>query len=239
MAGRVRRQCGRTGIIAAALVLVSLSFLVVYLIPKASDLRSSGDGVSGEIRGLIARDFAPGTHVRAPQRVAYDQTPPYGGPHDEVWATCTGIVYRDPIRPENALHSLEHGAVWLTYAPAVVGDRLQALSRRVDGQPYTMLSPYPGLGVPVTLQAWGRQLAVYDVEDPRIDRFISTYRLHVSLAPEPGASCAAVPGAFDPMVPPPFDPTPAGPDAVPMPETERSRPSGRAGSTPDGGDGTG
>ena len=57
------------------------------------------------------------------------------------------------------VHSMEHGAVWVTYDPAVVtGAALESLSGRVEGQQYTMLSHYPGLESPVTLQSWGHQL---------------------------------------------------------------------------------
>ncbi len=42
--------------------------------------------------------------------VEYLESPPYGGDHDPAWADCTGTVYPEPIRSENAVHSLEHGA---------------------------------------------------------------------------------------------------------------------------------
>ncbi len=46
--------------------------------------------------------------------VDYPESPPYGGDHDLAWADCTGTIYPEPIRSENAVHSLEHGAVWVT-----------------------------------------------------------------------------------------------------------------------------
>ena len=107
------------------------------------------------IEGITVVEYPVGLHVGADQRVAYDRTPPFGGPHDAVWAACTGTVYDRPIRSENAVHSLEHGAVWITYDPArVTGAALDQLVDRVDGRPYLMMSPYPGLSVPVSLQSW-------------------------------------------------------------------------------------
>ncbi len=152
------------------------------------------------------------------QRVAYDHAPPFGGPHDGVWATCTGVVYEDPIRSENAVHSLEHGAVWVTYDPEQVsGDSLATLEDKVDGVPYMMLSPYPGLETPISLQSWGRQLQLDDAQDERIDQFVAALRLNPNTYPEVGASCSTIPGSgFDPDNPPPFDPSEPGPDAVPM-----------------------
>ncbi|AQA21851.1 hypothetical protein BTZ20_3992 [Rhodococcus sp. MTM3W5.2] len=86
--------------------------------------------------------------------MAYDKTPPYGGPHDATWATCTGIVYPNAIRTENAVHSLEHGAVWIAYNPDKVSDdQRDALADRVDGKSYMLMSPYPGLDSPSPCRA--------------------------------------------------------------------------------------
>jgi hypothetical protein len=103
------------------------------------------------------------------------------------------------------VHSLEHGAVWIAYHPErISGDALQALIRRVQGQPYTMLSPYPDLPVPISLQAWGHQLWVDDAGDQRIDQFLQGLRANPYTSPEPGSPCEAYPGMFDASNPPPF-----------------------------------
>ena len=44
--------------------------------------------------------------------VDYEQTPPAGGEHNDVWQN-EGF-YEEPVRDENAVHTLEHGAVWIT-----------------------------------------------------------------------------------------------------------------------------
>lgn len=172
------------------------------------------------IEGITVVEYPVGVHVRANQRVAYDRTPPFGGPHDAVWATCTGTVYDRAIRSENAVHSLEHGAVWITYDPTLVtGPDLQVLVDRVEGRPYLMMSPYPGLSVPVSLQSWGHQLVVDDTSDERIDHFVDALRLNRNTFPEPGATCSTLPGVFDPANPPAFQagpPDPHSPDTVPM-----------------------
>ena len=56
------------------------------------------------------------------KRVTYDHTPPAGGRHWPGkeggvygWLRCG--VYNDPVPNEFAVHSEEHGAVWLTYLP--------------------------------------------------------------------------------------------------------------------------
>ncbi len=171
-----------------------------------------------KIDGVLAVDYVAGNHVESPQRVAYDREPPLGGAHDAVWAACNGVVYPAAVRTEHLVHSLEHGAVWLAYDPERVRDAdVEALAERVEGKPYTVMSPYPGLDQPVSVQSWGRQLKVDSVDDERIDQFISATRTNKYLNPEPGATCDPLdPRLFDQDDPPPFDPAEPGPDAVPV-----------------------
>lgn len=169
------------------------------------------------IDGVTFVEYPQGVHVSPTDRVAYDYTPPFGGPHDAIWATCTGTVYENPVRTENMVHSLEHGAVWITYNPELVDEAtVQALALRVDGRTYMMMSPYPGQDSPISLQSWGHQLQVDNADDERIDQFITALRLNRYTYPEVGASCGTIPGSFDPADPPAFDPSEPGPDAVPM-----------------------
>ncbi len=172
---------------------------------------------SKAIPGIVTASFIGGQHVQPGQRVAYTHSPPFGGAHDYNWAACTGVVYPNAVRNENMVHSLEHGAVWVAYDPArISGPGLDALAKRVKGKPYTMMSPYPGLDQPISLQAWGHQLKLADPNDARIDEFIQALRRNRFIVPEPGASCQALgPGQFNQDNPPPFDPTPPGPGATP------------------------
>ncbi|MBJ8338458.1 DUF3105 domain-containing protein [Antrihabitans sp. YC3-6] len=158
------------------------------------------------ISGIETEDFPPGKHVPSTARVAYDESPPFGGTHDQVWATCTGIVYPTAVRTENMVHSLEHGAVWIAYNPDdISGSDRDALAERVEGMPYLMMSPYPDLDQPISLQSWGHRLKLDDADDPRIDQFIEALRVNEYTTPEVGATCATVVGSFDPDDPPPFD----------------------------------
>jgi hypothetical protein len=172
-----------------------------------------------KINGVATVKYTGSVHILATERVAYDRAPAFGGPHDGTWAACTGNVYPNAVRTENMVHSLEHGAVWIAYNPQqITGSALDALKVRVNGHPYTMMSPFPGLDKPVSLQSWGHQLKLDKADDPRIDQFIAALRTNPNgVYPEVGASCDALgPGQFDPDNPPPFDPTPPGKDAKPM-----------------------
>lgn len=191
---------------------------------------------SVNIDGVVRKDYPAGQHVNATQRVAYDQSPPFGGPHDGAWADCTGIAYPTAVRSENMVHGLEHGAVWIAYNPdKVQGPDLDKLRAKVEGQLFTMLSPYPGLDRPISLQSWGHQLKLDSAGDERIDQFIKSLKRNKYQYPEPNATCTPSPGSFDAAAPPPFVAEPPGPDAIPMDgKGTETQPSGQAPVPPTG-----
>ncbi|NKQ54911.1 DUF3105 domain-containing protein [Amycolatopsis sp. K13G38] len=215
------------GTIIAVVAIVALAAAVVtyYLVqsaPKralASWTPSAGNpDPSLQLPGIVTGNYKGSVHILPTERVAYDHYPPIGGPHDGYWATCTGTVYKTAVRNENMVHALEHGSVWIAYNPdQIKGDALTKLVAKVQGKPYSMISPYPGLDKPISLQSWGHQLKLDSADDQRIDEFITALRANNNTTPEIGASCDALgPGAFDPDNPPAFDPNPPGPDAKPM-----------------------
>jgi hypothetical protein len=120
--------------------------------------------------------------------ISYPHTPPVGGPHHAVWQNCDGDVYTSPLDNGYAVHSLEHGAVWITYRPDLDPAEVSELRQRVQGGEYIFLSPYPEQPTKVSLQAWGYQMRLDSVDDRAIDAFITAYK--GSAAPEPGASCS-------------------------------------------------
>ena len=127
-------------------------------------------------------------HVRGD--VDYAESPPVGGPHAGLWADCTGSVYDVDIRHENAVHSLEHGAVWVTYDPDALGaDDVATLTEVVEGIPGRMLSPYEGLDSTISIQAWNHQLTADSADDPRLRAFADLLTADPENTPEPGATC--------------------------------------------------
>ena len=98
--------------------------------------------------------------------VDYPQRPPIGGDHNPAWQNCG--VYREPIVDENAVHSLEHGAVWITYQPDLAAADVATLEALADGQTHVLVSPYPDLKRPVILTAWGAQQGFDSADDPGI-----------------------------------------------------------------------
>ncbi|MGY1821787.1 DUF3105 domain-containing protein [Geodermatophilus sp. SYSU D00079] len=136
----------------------------------------------------VAAYSAGQPHVTGP--VDYAETPPVGGPHAAAWADCTGSVYAAAVPAENAVHALEHGAVWITYDPALAGaDDVATLTDLTEGTHGLMLSPYPDLGSTVTVQAWNHALRLDDVDDPRLAEFAALFAGNPETTPEPGAPC--------------------------------------------------
>jgi hypothetical protein len=162
-------------------------------------------------------------HVAGP--VEYDQTPPNAGPHNPAPQQCD--VYSEPIAPEHALHSLEHGAVWITYNDDLPDDQVEELAGKVQGDPYGLMSPLPEQDSPIVLSAWGRRLAVDSADDKRIDDFLEAYASGPQ-TPERGAACvgntttgpvqpAAPDGAIQPPATEEPGEQPAGPNGEPSP----------------------
>ncbi|SNS04011.1 Protein of unknown function [Geodermatophilus pulveris] len=187
------------GLIAAAVAVAVFAVAVLaYAVTQVNQAEAARVDSVDEIPGVQTFDYAAGQeHVTTP--VTYEQSPPVGGPHDGEWADCTGTVYDVPIRQENAVHSLEHGAVWVTYDPAVVqGDALATLTD-LAGESGRMVSPNPGQDSPISLQSWNHQLEVDSADDPRITQFADFLTYNQEFYPEPGASCENPQFAGDPL----------------------------------------
>ena len=132
------------------------------------------------------------TYNHKPGKQTYAVLPPVGGDHNPNWQRCLGDVYDAPIANEHAVHSLEHGAVWITYRPDLPAAEVDTLAKKVRGHDFTLMSPFPGLDKPISVQTWGYQLKVDKASDPRIDQFIKALR-EVS-AREPNTPCSS--GAY-------------------------------------------
>lgn len=111
--------------------------------------------------------------------------PPMGGPHYGTWQNCG--VYDAPIDPGYAIHSMEHGAIWITYHPDLPPAQIADLQAKTRNQSYLILSPHPDQDAAIVLTGWDVQLTVDSINDERIDQFIRQYR--GVRGPERGANC--------------------------------------------------
>lgn len=172
----------------AAVAVVAVVVASIVFAPEAPPTfaRGSGDG-----SGIAGVETFQNTANHVEGTVDYPQSPPAGGDHNAVWLNCG--IYSEPVPAENAVHSLEHGAVWVTYDPATVSaDEVAALQAQLPSS-YVILSPYEGLDSRIALSAWNAQLKVDSPDDERIEQFLTAY-WRSQTAPEPNALCS---GALD------------------------------------------
>jgi hypothetical protein len=139
------------------------------------------------IEGVETASFPLGQHQDG--KIDYEQHPPMGGFHHPGWLNCG--IYDRAIETEKAVHSLEHGAVWIAYAPTLPAAQVEALKNLLRKRTYTLLAPYTrsDLETPIVAVAWGVRLEVETASDPRLKQFVQTYA-NGPQTPEPGAPCS-------------------------------------------------
>lgn len=186
-----QRRDRRNKILAFSVAGVLVAGMVGGGIWIALDAKSKQDAkvaaAKAPIPGVQTFDKLTRNHVQT--KVTYSQTPPVGGDHNPVWLNCMGTVYDQPVVNENAVHSLEHGAVWVTYNSKASAADIKTLSDKVKATPYSLMSPYPDEPGTITLTAWGTQLKVDSAGDPRVGEFFTKY-VQGPQTQEPGASCS-------------------------------------------------
>ena len=146
-----------------------------------------GGSKAPDIPGVVV-ERAPGrNHVQGP--IDYPgKHPPSGGNHNPVPLTC-GFYDQQPP-DEFAVHSLEHGAVWIAFDPSTSAADVQTL-KAFAKQDHVIVSPYAGMDAPITLVAWEHRLEVQSASDPRIAQFVTEYA-NGPQAPERGGACRGV-----------------------------------------------
>ena len=166
----------RKGLIrrAAGILLIGIVGAVVYSQYTARQL----------LQDVKTARYPAGLHVAG--SILYAENPPIGGQHNVVWQNCG--IYDAPIHSEHAVHSMEHGAVWITYRPDLAADQVQTL-RTLASDDFMLLSPYPGLSQPIVASAWNRQLSFERADDAALPAFIARFKNNPETTPEFGASC--------------------------------------------------
>ncbi len=191
----VKRRTPWGLIITCVLVVVFAAAVIGYAVSRPKKVSAEDApyvrneiAAAKAINGVVFKKELDHTHVTS--AVKYNTSPPIGGNHSQVWADCSGTVYAKQIANENAVHPLEHGAVWITYRPGLDAASIATLSKLVTGQNYTLMSPYAGLKTPISLQAWNYQLFVNSATDPRIAAFIKALRNNPGTTPEYPGNCS-------------------------------------------------
>lgn len=185
---RARERRSRIVTITAAVaVLAGLVAGGGYLMNRADKQdKAETAAKSSPVKGEKNWDKLSREHVD--KKVDYPMNPPVGGDHNPVWMNCDADVYTDAIPKENAVHSLEHGAVWVTYNGKAKPADVKKLGERVSATPYSLMSPVEDQAAPLMLSAWGKQVTVTSASDARVAQFFTKY-VQGPQTPEPGAAC--------------------------------------------------
>jgi hypothetical protein len=128
--------------------------------------------------------------------IEYDRSPPTNGQHDPLWQNCG--AYERPIKDRHAVHSMDHGVVWITHSPDLPAGAVETL-RSYGEEGYVMVSPYPGQDAPVVATSWRVQLELDGADDPRLREFVDGFRSS-EIAPLSGNRCEG--GVGDPGIKP-------------------------------------
>jgi hypothetical protein len=144
------------------------------------------DGCTGDraVEDMTCRGL---TNLHVTEGPEYPFEPPVGGDHNPVWANCG--LYDGVVPPAFAVHSLEHGAVWITYSTDVSDEQLRTLDAMVGADPKLLVSALNDAPAPFVLSAWGVQRYVASIDDPAVAEFIDAHE-DADTAPEPGYPCS-------------------------------------------------
>jgi hypothetical protein len=184
-------QSAKTGpnpiIVAGVVAVVAVGAAVFFLRPQAA-------APAAEIQGL--ETFPGQIRDHKEGRLTFPQYPPVGGVHNPDWQNAG--IYNQPIAIEKAVHTLEHGGVWIAYQPTLDPAEVEALKKLVRGRGCTLLAPYTvgGLDQPIEMMAWGFRLKLEKADDPRVGAFLQRFE-RGSQTPEPGAACGNATGTPD------------------------------------------
>ena len=139
-----------------------------------------------DVAGVVfAEREIPGNQHDAALQIPFGAKPPMGGPHNPTWQNCG--IYDTPVEAQYAIHSMEHGAIWITYQPDLPIDEVQVLEDVALKNGRILLAPYPEQTSQVVLTAWDLQLELNSVTDERLEKFVDRYTN--TRGPERGASC--------------------------------------------------
>jgi hypothetical protein len=119
--------------------------------------------------------------------IEYDRQPPTNGDHAPIWQNCG--FYGKLIQNRHAVHSMDHGVVWITYRPDLPANQVDEL-RPYGEEDYVIVSPYPGQGAPVISTSWRVQIELDGAGDPRLRKFVDQFRIS-EIAPLSGNRCVS------------------------------------------------
>ena len=179
-----RRNMFRIYGVGAIALLVLIGAVTFSMILGQKDKSRLVTAASKPIVGV--QTVAGFTRNHTSKRDSFLRVPPMGGDHSPDFTNCG--IYSYQVDSWRAVHSLEHGAVWVTYRPDLPKKQIAVLIDQAKTRPYEILSPFADLPSSVVASAWGKQLKMKSAFDPRLPVFIQAY-MQGPQTPEVGAAC--------------------------------------------------
>lgn len=161
-----------------AVLMVSLIAVLAYR-NRPGQVAFEPDTPAGEA-ALTAVETLPDEgrkHVEPGETVDYKKDFPTSGPHDPT-PVAPG-VYSQPQRPEQLVHSLEHGNIVIYYdEPGTqANNALESWAEQFPGAwEGVVVTPKAGLKESVVLTAWTKQLTLSQFDPEAAASFIDEYR---------------------------------------------------------------
>jgi hypothetical protein len=155
----------------------------------SSTSTTASDGVAAPFVSVPVSELGA-DHVDPP--VSFDQSPSIGGDHYPFWQNCG--FYEVELIEGAATHTMEHGAVWITYNPDKLSEsELSTLAGMAMDNGKLLISPYPH-DEPLVLSGWGvQQRGIASIGSPEVDAFIEQWIDNPEL-PEAGVRCTGAAG---------------------------------------------
>lgn len=114
-------------------------------------------------------------HVKQGEsHVAYNSNPPTSGPHTDDGVAGAGI-HEKQVADELLVHSLEHGAVIVSYKADLPQNQVEKIKNAFNGASgKKIMVPRKNLDVPVALTSWNYLLKLKTIDERQIQAFIET-----------------------------------------------------------------
>ncbi len=119
------------------------------------------------------------THITEGVDATHQSNPPTSGDHWPI--PLSDGIYNTEKPDEAAIHSLEHGRVWVSYKPSIPQQTKKALEELIKGYNGTILTPRSANDTDIALAAWDR-LDTFNLnpdgtlDEQRITDFINRWR---------------------------------------------------------------
>tara|TARA_B100000700_G_scaffold80058_1_gene90139 strand:- start:3724 stop:4302 length:579 start_codon:yes stop_codon:yes gene_type:complete len=168
-------------IVMALLGVLSAAALISCSSGESEPIEISTEKMLEEVEYLVIT-----SREHTDENVDYPTIPPVGGDHLGIWHTCG--IYKVELLDEAAVHSLEHGAVWVTYKPEIEKEEIIKLTTILSNRSKILLSPHSGQISPIVATAWGRRLEIESANDYRLNKFVDLF-VDGEAAPEAGITC--------------------------------------------------